>query len=466
MKKYALIFTALSAFFVISCNKESVSNETNLPPVDGMKIVTLSASVAKEATKTSYSGEGSFSWTAGDEISVACSNGSFYTFTATKSGSKTKFIGYIPDGTNIGTRAYFPADPYHTDEIFSVAKEKDMTSHASADLPMVGTGVEVDGDYKFTFSHCSGAAKMTLANIPDGIKKVRISIENTSLKLSGLFNLKQISETNNYYWDPEEKSGDNEFFIRKVNVSDNSAELYIPYSCHPTYGSMWATSTINVVGYDKDNNEFELVVNKTMSSLGTFTRAQVKPLATLYASRLATINWADAGITANGSGNSRIVQWKATSDAYYIYLQYKITASKVQWEKVNDPPTAYDLSYDKSYIYTGFDIDPTNNPGNSVSGGVTLEGCEARTLVYPFKGTTEGTIEYKKGDDPRGYIQSPIGTSTGSKVFTQGRLDGDYVYIENAIPRSKIGSPVSGTTINIQPAMDYYPAYVGSITLE
>ena len=72
-----------------------------------MKIVTISASVAKAPTKTSYT-EKEHSLTAGDEISVACTNGNFYTFTATVLGATTKFQGYIPDGSEIGTRHISP----------------------------------------------------------------------------------------------------------------------------------------------------------------------------------------------------------------------------------------------------------------------------------------------------------------------------------------------------------------------
>ena len=150
--------------------------------------------------------------------------------------------------------------------------------------------------------------------------------------------------------------------------------------------------------------------------------------------------------------------WKATSDDYYIYFRYKITASKIKWDS--------STGYDKSYIYTGFDLDSNGATGSAPSGGMTLSGAEARSLVYPFTGTTEGTIEFKSGEDPRSYIEKPVGALTELKVATMGELDGSFAYVSTAISRTALGSPASGATIDIQHAMDYYPTDSGSITLK
>ena len=466
MKRLALIFTALCVCLTISCNKEVADSQGEVTtPEATMQTITITASMAD--TKTAYTVDPSddtklnFSWTTGDEISVKCTDGNFYTFTANSSGATTTFTGSIPSGYALDSRAYFPADANHSATQFNIPKEKDLTAHPSADIPMVG--IKGDGDSKaYTFTHCCGAACLTIDNIPDGIVSVSISIVNASLKLSGLFTIK--GDEGSHYWDPEAKDeGTNNTFIRKVVVSSNSAKVYLPYSCEPSYGNLWGSSTIGIIGYDSVGTPTTLLTGKTMGSLGAFTRAHVKPVAPLVLSRLGFINWNEVGIPSYGSVNERIVQWQATSDPYYIYFRFKITASKIQWDDSEEG--TYAKSYDKSYIYTGFNTDRDTGTGGSVSGGVTLAGCEARSLVYPFKGTTKGTIEYKTGDDPRSYIQCPIETSSG-KVTTKGALDGSFAYIETAILRSKIGSPTSGTTIDIQHAMDYYPTETGSLTLQ
>ena len=361
MKKFVLLFTAFSAFIAISCNKETVSNETNLPPVDGMKIVTISASVAKAPTKTSYTGEGTFSWTAGDVISVACNDGNFYNFTATKAGATTKFQGYIPDGSEIGTRAYFPADPNHAANIFSVTKEKDLRSHPSADLPMVGTGAKVGDDYKFSFSHCSGAALLTIDNIPSGIEYVEITVKNAGLNLSGLFTLYRVGETDNYNWDPKAADGEHEFFIRKVNVSGNSAQIYLPYSSYPER-SMYKESTVNVTGYDSNDVPTQLFTDKSMKALGTFNRAEVKPLTHLIYSNLANINWSDSGVYTSDLDMSNekkcLTQLKVSVDAYYLYARVTAPVSGFSGDFLDiflsdGSGSHYALSDDNHYWTTG-----------------------------------------------------------------------------------------------------------------
>ena len=367
----------------------------------------------------------------------------------------------MPDGVTLGSRAFFPADANHDlrDYKYHIPESKDLTSHPSADIPMIGDKGEGN---VYAFTHCCGATKLTVTNIPDIFVAVEISVKSASLKLSGTFGV--FTDEGVWRWNPAAAGSESEkSFTRKVSVSNNTASIYIPYASGEDW---WSSNTLDVTGYDSYDIATDLITGKSMKSIGSVARAHVKPLTPLILSKLGFIDWTDAGIPSFGSSNSRIVQWKATSDPYYIYFQYKITAEKIKWETENEPATAYDLSYDKSYIYTGFNTDQNTETGGSASGGITLAGCEARSLVYPFTGTTYGTIEFKNGDDPRSYIQCPIGTSTGTKVTTRGAIDGTYVYVENAIPRNKIGSPSSGSTIDIQPAMDYYPANTGSITLE
>lgn len=430
MKKIVVLIATFCALFTLSCNRDSFESE--LPSVEGMKIVSISASVAKESTKTSYTNTGVFSWAAGDEISVACTDGNFYTFSATKSGSTTKFVGYIPDGTDVGTRAYFPADPNHTLSRFSVTKEKDMTGHDSADLPMVGTGTKIDTDYKFSFSHCSGGALLTVENIPTSIKTVEISIENASLNLSGLFSLSQISETDNYYWSPESKGGGNEFFIRKVNVSGNTAKVFLPYSCHPEWGNMYAASTINVTGYDKDDNATSLITGKSMKALGSFSRAEVKPLTPLVYSDLGKIEWPTSGLF---SGSGRVIKWYATSDSRFVYVY-------MEYDRV-DAVT----SNTGNYLEVGFDLD--NNQSNGETGGY-ISNIEAWVRLYPITAYSDGVFTFGvKNSGTDSIIQCPIGTKTGAPEHF-GEDKSTYLTAEIAIDRTKIGSPASKSIIGIR----------------
>ena len=97
MKKYAFILAAICACLVLSCTKENPKfEEENASPA--MKTVTITASIDDVLTKTSYADGTTFSWTKGDQISVYCSDGNFYPFTADETGATSTFTGSIPEG--------------------------------------------------------------------------------------------------------------------------------------------------------------------------------------------------------------------------------------------------------------------------------------------------------------------------------------------------------------------------------
>lgn len=402
MKKVFIAFTVLVASVVASCNRlDTLPEEVILD--NGMKQVTIRAFISADETKTSYAGGTSFSWTAGDEISVLCSDNNFYTFTAGSSTASTTFSGAIPEDVNVGDKAFFPADAGHTSSKFSVPKSKDLTSHPSADLPMVGVK---SGD-AFSFSHCSGAALLTINNIPDGISSVQISLENASLKLSGLFSLKNIAETNFYYWEPEDKAGDNAFFIRKVSVTGNSAQVYIPYSCDPSYGNMWAASTLNITGYDAINTPTTLVSDKTMKALGTFTRAHIKPLTSIIISRLEQIDWSGVGVATSvlSPSDSRkcLSELKVISDAHYMYVRLRGPLSEYAGDYLDiylsdGSGDNYALANDNKYWSTG----GTNVYIKEHKGTIT-----SSSLSLNFNDKTVETKTISAGDDIYWYMAIP-----------------------------------------------------------
>lgn len=454
MKKYFALFVALCAGLAVSCNTEPLQIEIENANQAGMKAVSITANI-DDVTKTSYTGAGVFSWTAGDEISVLCSDGNFYTFTAASTAASSVFSGKIPEGVSLGPRAFFPADAGHdlANYKYNIPESKDLTGHPSAEIPMIATKGEGD---VYSFTHCCGAVCLTVTNIPSSIKSVLITVSHPSLKLSGLFGV--FTSDGYYRWNPAAASTESEkVFSRKIKVADNVASVYIPYA---SASDWWGTNTVSVTGYDSKDAPTVLISGKTMSkSIGTTARATIKPLAPLVTSQLGLIDWTDKDVPVFSTANDRIVQWKATSDAYYLYFWYKITTSKVQWDDSN-------MTYDNSYIYIGFDLDNNAGTGSASSGGLS-DGFDAWALIYPFTGATQGTVEYKFGEDPRSWIKNPYGGSSLGKLSVKGgAIDATYSYVEVAIPRSKIGNPASSTVIGADAAMDWYPTGRQSITLQ
>ena len=162
-------------------------------------------------------------------------------------------------------------------------------------------------------------------------------------------------------------------------------------------------------------------------------------------------DWASAEAIPDTHGG--IKEWKYGYDSSNLYFYFKIARSSIKSEKDR-------LSFRKRrYIWMGFDTD--NNPANGVDPGndLTLSGCEARALVYPFTGTataldsTAGTLEIINGQDDRSKteILSPSTSTTEDNIYVYGNVTGDtssdFAYIEMSVPRAGLGISSSFTGI-------------------
>lgn len=443
MKKIVVIFAALCVC-MISCNKELTDSQNNVTaPEVAMKIVTITATIDDDLTKTSYAGGTTFSWTAGDEISVLCSDDVFHTFTANSTGTTTTFTGSLPDGVSLGSYAFFPADAGHTREglKFNIPEEKDLTSHPSADLPMVGDKGEGNA---YSFMHCSGAALFSLKNIPSNIVAVEISFVSASLKLSGLFGVfKSGPSSDEWRWNAAGGSTTSEkTFKRKVSVINHQAEVYLPYAWG---ANMWANNSVTIKGYDSSDNEYAIITDKTMKGDGSYdyVRAHVRPLTPLILNNLDRIDW--SGISGY-SGDGNYAAFKVTSDDYYIYFYSKVKKGQVKWG------TTDGAGENGTYIYYGVDTDKNASTGTDFWGNAGK--FNSIVLVYPYNmDETIRTAPYIKVNGTR-YYSSCTGTVG----------DGEGAMVESAIAilRTDIGV-TTGTEVNVY---SYASSNVGQYTSE
>ena len=169
MKKIILPVLALAAALTVSCNKEQ---GTDSPAAKTSKKVTIEASI--DGTKTYYANDKTFSWLAGDEISVMeelDGEVKFDVFTATAEGRATSFDGEISEGATFGKWAVYPAtlEPA-VDEAGVLSFRVQHGSVQDIDpanplkyLPLVGQKQE-DGKYKF--STAMGVVKFSFTNVP------------------------------------------------------------------------------------------------------------------------------------------------------------------------------------------------------------------------------------------------------------------------------------------------------------
>lgn len=407
MKNISIILAALAAVVAISCNKENPVETPDNSISAGMKLVTVTASV-DQSTKTSYTdngeGEGVFSWTKGDQISIRCidteNNRKYFTFTAETTSSTTTFKAYIPDNFTPETEAFFPASDGHDwiswQPYFHIPEYRDMKKHESADIPMFGK--ITDGVYEFT--HMCGAARLEFTNFPTDVTTAEISIVHSALKLSGTFKVSYSGENSEYMkWNSAEASNDSEkTYTRVVPVSEGKAIIYLPY-----HGELWGNSTVSVIGYDNAGNKFVLLEGLTMKGNSTrFERGVVQPYAP-YAlpDYVPEVNWnmiewtSETAVSPTVEGFTDV---KVVADKYYLYA------------RIEAPVT---LAWDQLYYYMG-------------SG----EGSTALTWAW----TTVAAKTYD--DDGPASIEALTLKYNGVTVDTKVETVGENAYWYMAFPRN------------------------------
>ena len=330
MKKISILFAALAAAFAVSCNKENPVETPDTSAPEGMKQVTITASIEGADTKTSYDAEGKFSWTKGDQISVMGTGYGFYTLTATSDGPTTTFTGWIPEGVTLRQEAFYPADPVtnRTDGsyYFNIPQYKDLSESGSADLPMGA----YSGTSVYEFKHITGAALLTFTNFPVDVETAEISIVNARLKLTGTFNAYLSSGL--WTWNSKADVAEEErTLIRKVPVVDGQAQIYMPYN-----GSLWwdYTSTINIKGFDAQGNEYVLLKDKTMKpDEASAVRGVVKKYTALALpdyvpeADLTKVDWDAENVTtvtnSSTSDDAVLEELKVVADKNYMYVRIK-----------------------------------------------------------------------------------------------------------------------------------------------
>ena len=489
MKRFSLYMLIMAAAVVAACQVEPVdelsSNDPETPVVPevqkGTYTYTINASIkedeapAEVALKSDYDGDGHFSWSSGDAISVLFHNGDdnkFFTLTTTGTGSSASFSGEIETGYTIGASdgdgsdkkiwALFPASANHSytagsNPSFYVQPSVDFSAtHFSANIPMYALN-EAEGNLSFT--NLASTYKFIVTGIKSGVGKVEFSVYNqTTYGLSGSWPIHADKYVNYGYADP----GSAKSTLTYVSdVTSNQAVFYV--SCR-----YWG--------------EFQPVITvrnyATGVAIKTFTATKVlEPNyldhvwpVTLDVSEANGGNYYTPAITIDGdlsdwaaiatlpsSQTSRIREWKFKSDAYYVYFYFSLRKNRCGTGK----PLAIGFNTDNDTI-TGDNYDTNKILGNETivtsvpftntvgSDLIPINGTDASSSAKIYGGSTNNGVVYVYNYD--------AGESLGS--------DSSSTYIELSIPRDKLNLPAAGNTITIGCAFDYYVTGTQSITLE
>lgn len=486
MKQF-ISFALLACLVAISCNKNN--NAIEVPegnnPKTGWHTVTISAKAPEAETKTAYDSDKTFSWTAGDKISVLMNNGTeeqFFTFSVVSPGNASSdFIGEVLDGYDTfgsvsdGTKwALYPASNEHefhddwteTDAykiLFHIPSVIDLSENFSANIPMKAIG---DDSNNYVFSPITAAFKFTF-KLADGISKVRLKVSrSSSYYLSGKMPFRS---TDGEFLAFEQRQSRGSLIgeitiTRSVETvgSDKVATFYIPYRIYQAL-----TPTIQLYNADNDYTIYTGTAKSAITASDQ-KRITVLPTADLTAKGLGSpyilgtgIDWAkvdmypdDSSKEAFPSNNaSQVVEWKASSDANNIYLFYKI-------------PVTESRVYSNGYVVASFDTDNDSSTGGEANyslGG----GMEYYNYSFPFPDKTNPVTFYSGiyGSNKMYAWGGSSWTSGGTAAATYGKVLGDYVYVETSLPRTSIGSPASGTQIKVNVGLNSYPAGAQTITM-
>ncbi len=424
---------------------------------------TYTISASSQDTKTSYDAEGHFSWTAGDAISVLFHKGSdnkFFTLTTSNSGALASFTGEIEDDYTIGASdgdefdkkiwALFPASDKHSytaanDSVsFYVQPEVDFTTRASANIPMYDL-VAAEGEELY-FKSLTGNYKFILKVKDHRINKVKAVVYNQqTYGLSGNWPVKVSDKTYiNYGYAAPGSEKSTLTYTCNVNHVDSLAEFYVS-SCY------WGKFQPSISIYDAERDYLLTELNATKIDTAKYlNKVQPITIAVNTETYIPAINidgsfsdWDDVPHVITTS-DSKIVEWRYTTDSKNLYFLYKVAASKVTTEA-----SSYDWD---PYIYVGLDTNNDETKGSNGGGG-TGDGMEARLKIFPWRGSSSKTAECIIGKDSNGEIDCPVGTEV-AKATVGGKFVGDYCYVEVCVPMDKIGSPSGPIAVNH--AMNYY----------
>ena len=432
MKK---LFTLLAfvGLLTLSCSKSEIK-ENRIQ--NGTYEFTIKASMDAELTKTAYAGNSTFSWSAGDQISVLFNDGAgnnkFYTLTAASGGSSSAdFSGTIDAGWSLGASdtgkewALFPANAGHTYNttthlpLFCIAGETDYTaSHFSANIPMAAEG---DGLGNFAFKHMTGVYKFTFTDVD--ASKVKFVVKNNgSRPLSGIIPVNVDGSTNYLNYTASGAVGSSTItFIE--NVDGKTATFYVPYQswrsdCRPT---------ITLINMDDGSYKDYTILNKTATAALTeanLSKMHVLPSKSAPGNGVPMISrfgidWFGVGVQTvagstyqSGSDDfTAIKTLKVSSTAGYLFLFLEVDRSKL-----------YDADYDyanRAEVYFG-------------------DGSSASDLPWMWTGkyTKHAEVWLLQNNVPDliSYSFSPSIYAGGGSA--QSVLLGTTCYYEMRIPRS------------------------------
>ena len=452
MKHYFIPMMLMAVMALASCEKKS---EIVAPVSDSESyIFTLTATAPDIDAKSDYSATGVFSWSAGDQISVLCNNGSenkYFTLTTAESGASVTFSGPIDAGYSLGELssgtkiALYPA----SDHKYVAADAKPVkfnipavidftTSHYSANMPLYAEG---DADNNFAFQNLCCGYKFKFTEV--SAKKAKLVVQNqNTYQLTGDIPVHSGPYNDNGYAAVGSQNGSMTLI---ANVEDGAVTFYVPFRY---YAPFFPIITLSDADTDEVIYTNTATAEKQLNSLG-----EVKPFAISVTGFVFSfpskygIDWNAETVSGegdSGSGNSGIKVIKAKADASYLYVYFEVEKAKL----------LTDVTYDyanSAALYLGDESDANCTNSSWIWGS---------TETYTADGTLGWLVYY--GNPAFWSWETFVKPDTGNKAGSAVE-NGDYFYYEVRIHRSNTKAPMTSTTASTAHVgmILYYQKYNG-----
>ncbi len=281
MKRLYIILFVSALSLIAACEKEVTVVET---PISENKIAAINAYVNEgDITKTTYSGETTFSWVGNEAISMqVVQRGSspanrdrsiFYYDVDNSTSTVARFIcpPLNMETYALGDYAFYPVnganssvpEPAHSFDAGSCLGNKgtgalqitisnyfrSCVAHPLQLVPMIGAK---DSEDNFAFHTATGILKVTVTNIDNRLSKVRLF--SSGQKLNGTFSL--TGDAGQEYYAMAASSSASEYYI-DVNYTDWTDETELPFYFPVPVGTLNSGFKIQLL--DSGNNVFKEV---------------------------------------------------------------------------------------------------------------------------------------------------------------------------------------------------------------
>ena len=186
MKKYIAIFAAAALF--AGCKDYSYESWVPDETFSRTGEVSFLATFENLETKAFMDEKGHGTWDGGDQIAVACTDGTLVTFSLDGTGDTKRaiFKGTIPAGKELGSVAVYPASAAVSCDGSSISLKVPGSYKASVSSTYPGVMVAAIGnDWNLAFKQALGFLKLTINNYPADATRILLSSPDGAL--SGTF---------------------------------------------------------------------------------------------------------------------------------------------------------------------------------------------------------------------------------------------------------------------------------------